>query len=268
MTNPDDKNSADSRPAGSTSSLSHGTQGPAGDRAPVAPRSAPGDVESFLTEARIAGARAAQPRGRLVFALDATMSRQPTWDLACRIQGQMFEATAGIGGLDVQLVYFRGFAECRSSGFVADPRSLTALMTRISCQGGHTQIRRVLEHVRDETANARIGALVYVGDAMEETLDHLCARAGEIALRGVRAFMFQEGQDPAAEAAFREIARLTGGAYARFDLASAHQLAALLRTAAAYAAGGFPALERLAAREGGEARVLLGQMGRARGTEP
>jgi hypothetical protein len=230
------------------------------DRAP-APRSETGAIESFLHEAKVAATRAAEPRGRLVFALDATMSRQPTWDLACRIQGQMFEQTAEIGGLDVQLVYFRGFAECRASRFVRDPRSLTDLMSRIACQGGHTQIRRVLEHVRDESGRQRIGALVYVGDAMEETLDHLCARAGEVALRGVRAFMFQEGHDPAAESAFREVARLTGGAYARFDLAAAGQLAALLRTAATYAAGGFPALERLAAREGGEARRLLGQMG-------
>lgn len=217
-------------------------------------------VDAFLAEASVAQARATGDRGRLVFALDATMSRQPTWDLACRLQAEMFSTTASIGGVDVQLVYFRGLAECRASGWVADARALTDLMTRITCQGGHTQIQRVLEHVRDETDRGRVRALVYVGDAMEETLDTLCAVAGTLSLKGVRAFMFQEGHDPAAETAYREIARLTGGAYARFDAAAPGQLCELLRAAAAYAAGGRAALVALASRDGGEARRLLGQV--------
>ena len=62
-----------------------------------------------------------------------------------------------------------------------------------------------------------IAALAYVGDAMEENPDQLCQLAGEIGLLGVRAFMFHEGRDPLAERTFREIARLTGGAYLPFD---------------------------------------------------
>ena len=101
-------------------------------------------IDSFLDQARQLGPPAdAAERPRLVFALDATMSRQPTWDLACRLQGEMFGAAAGTG-LEVQLVYFRGFDECRASRFVADPRALTALMTKIDCRGGQTQIGRVL----------------------------------------------------------------------------------------------------------------------------
>jgi hypothetical protein len=216
-------------------------------------------IDRFLSDAKTVKPTGAA-KGRLAFALDATMSRQPTWDLACGLQSEMFRATAAIGGLDVQLVYFRGFAECRASRWVGDASALTGLMNRISCQGGHTQIRRVLEHARAEAKLARIGALVFVGDAMEEKLDELCALAGELSLLGVRAFMFQEGQDPVAEKAFREIARLTGGAYARFDVNAPGQLADLLRSAAAYAAGGRAALEALADRQGGEARRLIGQM--------
>ena len=87
---------------------------------------------------------------------------------------------------------------------------------------------------------------------MEEAIDDLCAAAGELGLLGVPAFMFQEGDDPIAEQAFREIARLTRGAYCRFDPGAAHQLAELLRAAAAYAAGGMRALADLsrAARPG------------------
>ena len=31
-----------------------------------------------------------QTSGRLLFALDATASRQPSWDRACQLQGQMW----------------------------------------------------------------------------------------------------------------------------------------------------------------------------------
>ena len=217
-------------------------------------------VDAFLADAkRIVPVNGADPRGRLVFALDATMSRQPAWDLACRLQGEMFETASGIGGLSVQLVYFRGFDECRSSKWVADPRALTDLMIRIACRGGQTQIGRVLRHVRNEAERTPVRALVYVGDAMEEPIDDLCAMAGELGLLGIKTFMFQEGADPVAAGAFREIARLTGGAYARFDGSAPQSLAGLLRAAAAYASGGAGALERLAARDG-DARKLLTAM--------
>ena len=98
-------------------------------------------------------------------------------------------------------------------------------MERIDCRGGHTQIGKIIAHARRETQANKVQALVFVGDAMEEELDGLCHAAGELGLLGVPAFMFQEGNDPVAEQAFREIARLTRGAYCRFDPGAAHQLA-------------------------------------------
>lgn len=230
------------------------------NRAP-APRPAGKDsaVDAFLEKARSVADSGA--RGRLIFALDATMSRQPTWDVAQSIQGEMFRATARQGGLDVQLVYFRGFAECRASRFISQGDGLGALMGRIACQAGKTQIGRVLSHALDETRARRVGALVYIGDAMEENVDHLASLSGELGLLGLKAFMFQEGDDPAAKSAFREIARLTGGAYAAFDLSAPRRLAELLGAAAAYAVGGLPELEKRAERGEGAARLLLSQMG-------
>ena len=219
------------------------------------------EIDAFLTKVREMGpAVTAGQRGRLVFAMDATMSRQPTWDAACQLQGQMFQETAAIGGLDVQLVYFRGFAECRASGWVAQPERLGALMERIDCRGGHTQIGKVLRHVRKESEKRKVQALVYVGDAMEEPIDDLCAAAGELGLLGVPAFMFQEGHDAIAENAYREIARLSRGAYGRFAPGAAQELAELLRAAAAYAAGGMKALSDLSKRRSGGAQKLLRQM--------
>jgi hypothetical protein len=214
-------------------------------------------IDAFLSEAGTALVRA--DRGRLIFALDATMSRQPTWDLAQSLQARMFEAAAGVGGLDVQLMYFRGQGECRASRFVSQGAGLAELMSRIGVRGGTTQWGRVLSHARAEAGAARVGALVMVGDAMEEHADTLYGLAGELALLNVKAFAFQEGDDSRAGVAFREVARLTGGAYGRFDAGAASRLAALLRAAAAYAAGGRRALEALAAREP-EARPLLAQM--------
>lgn len=199
-------------------------------------------------------------RGRLIFALDATMSRQPTWDIACRLQADMFRETAAIGGLDVQLVYFRGLGECRASGWVSEPVRLGALMEKIDCRGGHTQIGKVLVHARQQGQSRKVAALVYVGDAMEENVDHLCATAGELGLVGTPVFVFQEGNDPAAEQAFREIARLSRGAYCRFNPGAAHELGELLRAAAAYAAGGLKALDDLSARRNAAAIKLLAQM--------
>ncbi len=230
------------------------------DAKPPVPNAGPRTaVDAFIEAAKAVTLTAQGHRGRLIFALDATMSRQPTWDLAQSLQGRMFEAAAKVGGLDVQLVYFRGRDECRASKFVSGGQGLAELMTRIQVHGGMTQIRKVLRHVRDEARRQKVGALVYVGDAMEEDVDKLCATAGEIALSGVKAFMFQEGDDPAARRAFQEIARITGGAYESFGPGAAARLAALLAAAASYAAGGARALQALAV-ETPEARRLLSQM--------
>lgn len=227
----------------------------------VAGTSSPVDVADFLEQMKSMTPRQGTARGRLVFAMDATMSRQPTWDLALGLQSDMFEAVKDVGGLDVQLIYFRGAGECRASKWVADPTALARLMTTVHCSGGFTQIGKVLSHARRETSKRRVDALVYVGDCMEEEVDNLCGLAGELALLGVPLFIFQEGGDAAAERAFREITRLTKGAWCRFDHGSAGQLRDLLSAVAMYAAGGRKALEDMSrGTHNAGARLLLEQM--------
>lgn len=219
------------------------------------------EVDAFLKKAAaLTPAPRGTRRGRLMFAMDATMSRQPTWDRALGLQSEMFEATAQIGGLDVQLVWFRGFGEFKAGGWVTDARGLARAMTGVRCRGGHTQIGKVLAHALAEAGKGAINALVYVGDCMEEDADALCAGAGELGLRGVPVFIFQEGNDPVAAATFREITRLSGGAYCPFDTGSADQLRALLGAVAAYAAGGHTALSDYSRRAGGSARLLAPQL--------
>jgi hypothetical protein len=169
----------------------------------------------------------------------------------------MFSAAASVGNLSVQLVYFRGQRESRTSRWVNNAESLRVLMEKIECRGGLTQIAKVLSHAKRESEKQPLAALVYVGDSMEENIDELYGIAGELGLRGVKAFVFHDGRDTHAETAFREIARLTGGAYLPFDRNSAVDLKALLVAVATYAAGGRKALE---AADNATARRLLADM--------
>ena len=219
--------------------------------------SSSGDIASFIAKVNTMARPSDGREGRLLFALDATMSRQPTWDLACKLQGEMFGALKGQEALKVQLLYFRGIGECRASKWVADTGALARLMSGIDCRGGETQIGKVFAHARSEHARQKISAIVYVGDAMEEHVDALAQKAGELGLLGCPIFVFQEGRDPIAERAFREFARVSKGAYARFDANAPKELAALLRAVAAFAAGGRAALQL---QQTASAKLLLGQL--------
>ena len=231
-------------------------------RVPAAPRASEvsAEVDAFLRDLQRAPPRPPGGRGRLIFALDATASREPSWDRACRIQGEMFEATAALGGLDVKLVYYRGFNECKASRWMSNAADLHRVMRAVSCLGGETQIERVLSHALSEAKQQPVSALVFVGDAMEENVDRLCQLAGELGLNGVPIFLFHEGNDPIAARAFRQMAKLSRGAYLHFDLASADRLKDLLGAVAVYAAGGYRALSAYGEKKGGEVLRLTSQL--------
>jgi hypothetical protein len=195
--------------------------------------------------------------GRLLFAIDATASRQPSWDRACQLQGEMFMAVRDIGGLAVSLAYYRGFQEFAATPFLTNAQDLARRMTGVTCLGGQTQILRTLRHARDENAREKVNAVIFIGDAIEEDVDPVCHVAGELGLRGTPVFCFQEGRSPVAETAFRQVAKLSGGAWAPFDAGSAEALRDLLRAVAVFAAGGRQALARLASPA---ARGIAGQL--------
>lgn len=223
-------------------------------------RSSRTEIDQFLDQVRTlpqtTAARSTGP-GRLMFALDATASRQPAWNRAMTIQAEMFQEAAALGGLSMQVAFYRGLSEFRASPWTTNPDALLRAMTKVRCQAGFTQIERILRHATRQARQERVNALVFVGDSFEEDLDPVTGAAGELGLLGVPAFMFHEGVDSQAGEVFAHVARLTGGACCRFDANSPDQLRQLLRAVAAFAAGGRGALERLAAREGGMARLLL-----------
>lgn len=219
------------------------------------------EVDAFVAKLRAAPA-ASGTRGRLIFALDATASRQPTWDRACRLQEEMFMAAAALGGLEVQLLFYRGFGECKTARWQSEGAALAALMRKVSCLGGQTQIGKVLDHAVAEAGRGKVDALIFVGDAVEEDIDALCARAGQLGLLGLPAFLFHEGGDPVVRRCFEQLAKLSGGACCAFDASSAGQLRDLLAAVAVYAAGGRRALADYSARHGGAALLITRQLDR------
>ncbi len=225
---------------------------------PPAKGSSRAEVSAFL--GRVAALPAGPGRGRLIFAMDATASRAPTWDKAAQIQGEMFTETAALGGLEIQLAFFRGFGEFKVSKWLTASKELNRLMTSVFCMAGETQIGKLLSHAINEARGGKVDALVFVGDCVEEDVDALGKKAGELGLLGVPAFMFHEGDDPIAGFAFQQVAKLTGGAYCRFDAGSAHVLRSLLGAVAVYAAGGRKALLEFGGKRGGEALRIAHQM--------
>jgi hypothetical protein len=193
-------------------------------------------------------------RGRLIFALDATASRRPTWDAAATLTAEMFATVAAIGGLDLQLVFYRG-DECTAGRWLSDARALSASMRNVMCRAGYTQIGRVLGHARKENSRQQVNALVLISDACEEDPENLYAVARE--LGELKIFAFQEGSDQRVERIYSELARITGGAFCGFDAGAAQRLADLLKAVATFAAGGIKAL---AAQKTEAATLLLTQI--------
>lgn len=220
-------------------------------------------VQSFLEQlAKTPAVTSRAASGRLIFALDATASREPTWTSAQALQREMFDAASSLGGLELQLCYYLGLDGFHATPWLTSSAELKAEMNAVHCLSGYTQIGRVLAHTLAETRRTKVAAVVFIGDCMEESAETLLAQAGELGLRGVRAFLFQEGDDPVAARSFRQIAKLTGGAYGRFDTGSADELRRLLGAVAAYAAGGVKALDAYSVKHGGAALQLTHQIKR------
>lgn len=224
-------------------------------------KSSSGEIDDFLRKvATTPSVRTPGERGRLIFAMDATASREPSWDRASHIQAEMFKETSALGGLEIQLAYYRGFGEFNAGPWIGNADEMLKRMTGVFCLAGHTQIAKLLRHAAKEAKARKVNALVFVGDALEEDIDQLGHLAGQLGLLGVPCFMFHEGQDVVAGKAFRQIARLSGGAYCPFDAGSPQQLRDLLSAVAVFAAGGRKALHDYSDKRGGVVRQLTHQV--------
>lgn len=217
-------------------------------------------IDQFLTAVKQLPKSGPSGPGRLMFALDATASREPTWDQASHLQAELFRVTEARGGLSIQLCYYRGYREFKATPFVQNTQVLRQQMTAVKCLGGLTQIERVLAHARAETQQQRVQAVIFIGDCCEEAVDPLCHLAGELGILKTPVFMFQEGLDPHARLVFQQVSQLSGGAYAPFDRQSPQVLKDLLAAVAVYASGGRQALADFSKRQGGAVLRLTQQL--------
>ena len=193
-------------------------------------------------------------RGRIAFVIDATASREHSWDTAAQLQAEMFAEAAKLGGLEMMVVYFRGADEVGASNWTGDARGLQGFMGRIRCEGGYTKYARAFERVRKEHQRQPINAVIVIGDMLEEEPNTLY---DAVAGLGVPFFCFLEGDDPKLQMAFEKVRDLTKGAFCAFNTGAIAQLRELLRAVATFAMGGLTALADLRTDA---ARKLLGQM--------
>lgn len=224
---------------------------------PPAKDNPPQDVRAFLERAKNVQ-RFTAGRSRLLFAIDATASRQPTWDLACELQADMFRASADLASLTIQLAYYRGLGELQFSGWHTDAAALAERMSGVHCAAGRTQIARLLRAAIKQQGQAQARAMIFIGDAVEENEVKLQELAGQCRLHSMPLFLFQEGDDARVKQCFEALARISGGAYDQFNSRSAERLRELLGAVARYAAGGRAALE---SSSSSGAQHLLKQLG-------
>jgi len=220
------------------------------------------EIDAFLRHVELAPSdTSGKPAGRLLFAMDATASREPTWDMACQIQGEMFRAAGSVGGLEVQLCHYGGPGFFHVTPWLRKSGELLRQMSAARCLAGATQIGSVLQHACSETRRDHVDAVVFVGDCMEENPDRLIELAGNLGMRGTPLFVFHEGYDSTAAKTFRSMARVSRGAYSHFDGSSADQLKELLGAVATYAAGGRKALLEFDHGRGTIVHRLTSQLG-------
>ncbi len=231
---------------------------------PLKPLSSDQERRAFLDKVRshaptVRGPDAGQ-RARLMFALDATASREHAWDIASHYHAQMFSEANRHGELEIQLCFYRGYGEFKTTPWHHEAAVLQRAIVSVSCLAGRTQIAKLLRHALKETARQRIQAVVFIGDCVEESVDKLGDLAGQLGIHKVPLFIFQDGDDAVAARAFAHMAKLSGGAHCRFDAASANELGELLAAVASFASGGKPALKAIAANKGARVAALLEQL--------
>lgn len=198
-----------------------------------------GAISKRVDQSKIAAALKKEPP-KLLFSMDATQSREATWDIAQDLTRTMFDQMPG--GLKIALAYHGGGRLKEVSEFRTDLEYFKRKVAEVRCDAGQTALCPILEKATQENG---LSALIYIGDAYEEGEYRTLAR--DLKLKKVPCFFFLEGNDPAAKRAFSEIAEITGGAVFPFEMTSLGKAKDRLDAIAAFAAGGTQLLKEKAA---------------------
>jgi hypothetical protein len=231
-------------------------------------------IDAALAKLGLAEKAVARRRGHLMFGLDLTGSREASLDTARIATAAMFDAIKTIGSVAVKLVYYRGTHECRAAAWHDDPAAVSRVMQRLSCEGGNTQIARVLRLALAETEH--LDGVIFIGDHCEETAADLTKLAEALGNRSIPLFLFHECADsnaPSLEAKplFKRLASLSGGIYHEFKPSSGAVLRELLSSVAAFSSAGkdgVAQMGRAATPQGRQFQERLLLLSAPEGTKP
>jgi hypothetical protein len=205
-------------------------------------------------------------QANILFGLDLTASREATLAQAQEATAGMFQAVAKLAktsgrsiAVAIKLAYYGGDKFRVADRWLSDPDALCRLLTKPRCEGGLTQIGRLLRHALKEAVSGEISAVVFIGDSYEEKEDDLLPLAHKLKEASIPLFVFYEcpvALQGYVHEKFRRLAEAAGGAYCSFNQASGDILCELLVSIAAFTSGGHDGLHRIDAPRTPEGKAL------------
>jgi hypothetical protein len=172
----------------------------------------------------------------LVFAVDATASREPAWAAARQVTDALVKALPG--ALDVALAVHGGSRVHTFTAFTSDANTLRDRAAGVACQAGVTRLLPILSASLKQPG---VRVVIYVGDVFEESVIQGRRLADAMGAQGTRLIVLHDTADPAARRdadVFWDFAKRTGGCVLPFDASASGRLRDLLSAVAVYAVGG------------------------------
>jgi hypothetical protein len=176
------------------------------------------------------------PRPRLIFAVDATASREQAWAAARQVTDTLVKALPG--ELDVALAVHGGSRVHTFTAFTNNAATLRDRAAGVTCEAGLTRLLPILSA---SVRRPAIRVVVYIGDVFEESLPEGRRLADAMGEQGTKLIVLHDTADPAARRdaeMFWDLARRTGGCVLPFDASASSRLRDLLSAVAVYAVGG------------------------------
>jgi hypothetical protein len=193
-------------------------------------------LRSALSHAEPPMETATPARPRLVFAVDATASREPAWSAARQVTDALVKTLPG--ALDVALAVHGGSRVHTFTAFTSDANTLRDRAAGVTCQAGVT---RLLPILAASLKQQRVQVVIYIGDVFEEGVIHGRRLADAMGAQGTKLIVLHDTADPTSRRdadVFWDLANRTGGCVLPFDASAPSRLRDLLSAVAVYAVGG------------------------------
>ena len=193
-------------------------------------------LRSALTHAEPPTETDTPHRPRLVFAVDATASREPAWAAARQVTDALVKALPG--ELDVALAVHGGSRVHTFTAFTNNAATLRDRAAGVSCQAGMTRLLPILSA---SLKHPGVRVVVYIGDVFEENVVLGRRLADAMGVAGTKLIVLHDTADLSARRdaeVFWDLAKRTGGCVLPFDASAPGRLRDLLSAVAVYAVGG------------------------------